>query len=82
MKLRSFFNRPATSALIAAIISLLAWGAMAWGLSEPGALVATEVTPRGIAIGAALLPALIMPVLTLNFLWAARKVRAARGGRM
>lgn len=53
---------------------------MAWGLSEPGALVATEVTPRGIAIGAALLPALIMPVLTLNFLWAARKVRAARGG--
>lgn len=80
MKLRSFFNRPATSALIAAIISLLAWGAMAWGLSEPGALVATEVTPRGIAIGAALLPALIMPVLTLNFLWAARKVRAARRG--
>lgn len=80
MKLRSFFNRPATSALIAAIISLLAWGAMAWGLSEPGALVATEVTPRGIAIGAALLPALIMPVLTLNFLWAAQKVRAAKRG--
>ena len=36
--------------------------------------------PGAIALGTALLPAIIMPMMTVYFLWAARKVRAARRG--
>lgn len=66
--------------MIAAFLSFVSWCAIAWGLSEPGVLTATQATPGAIAIGAALLPAIIMPMMAMNFLWAVRKVRAARRG--
>jgi hypothetical protein len=66
--------------MIAAFISLVSWSAIAWGLSEPGVLAATEATPAAITIGLALLPAILMPMMTMNFLWAVQKVRAARRG--
>jgi len=73
-------SRPAINAMIAAFISLVSWCAIAWGLSEPGALTTTQATPEAIAIGTAMLPAIIMPMMMMNFLWAVRKVRAARRG--
>lgn len=77
---RASLSRPAINAAIAAFISLVSWGAIAWGLSEPGVLTATEATPGAITIGTALLPAIIMPMMMINFLWAVRKVGAARRG--
>lgn len=77
---RAPLSRPAINAMIAASVSLVSWCTIAWGLSEPGVLAATEATPAAIAIGTALLPAIIMPMMTMNFLWAVRKVRAARRG--
>jgi hypothetical protein len=66
--------------MIAAFLSLVFWGALAWGLSQPDVFTATKVTPGAIAIGLSVLPAIFMPLLTLNFLWTERKVRAARRG--
>jgi hypothetical protein len=80
LTLREFFSRPPINATVAGVITALSWSAIAWGLTEPGVLEATETTPEGIAIGLALLPAIIMPFVTLNFLWAVRKMRAARRG--
>lgn len=77
---RAPFSRPAINATIAALVSLVSWCAIAWGLSEPGVLAATKATPGAITIGLALLPAILMPMMTLNFLWAVLKVRAARRG--
>jgi len=77
---RAPLSRPAINAMIAAFISLVSWCAIAWGLSEPGALITTQATPGAIAIGTAMLPAIIMPMMMINFLWAVRKVRAARRG--
>lgn len=78
--LRNSLSRPGISAIVAGALSVFSWGAIAWGLTEPGVLDATETTPGGIAIGLGTLPAIIMPLLTLNFLWAVRKMRAARRG--
>ena len=77
---RAPLSRPAINVTIAAFVSLVSWCAIAWGLSEPGVLAATEASPGAIAIGTALLPAIIMPMMTVNFLWALRKMRAARRG--
>lgn len=77
---RAPLSRPAINAMIAASISLASWCAIAWGLSEPGVLAATQATPGAITIGLALLPAILMPMMAMNFLWAVQKVRAARRG--
>ena len=67
-------SRPAINAMITASIYLVSWGAIAWGLREPGVLAAPEAIPGAIAIGTALLPAIIMLMMTMNFLWAVRNV--------
>ena len=77
---RALLGRPAINAMIAAFISLVSWCAIAWGLSEPGVLTATGSTPGAIAIGTASVPAIIAPGMMIVFLWAVRKVRAARRG--
>lgn len=77
---RTPLSRPAINAVIAGFIALVSWGAMAWGFTQPGALTDTEGNPGAIAIGTAALPALIAPLFLLNFLWAVRKMRAARRG--
>ena len=74
-------SRPAVHAIIAGLIALVAWGAIAWGLTEPGVLSATESTPGGLAIGLALAPAIIAPMMLLLYLRGVRDVRAARRGK-
>ena len=74
------FSRPAINAFIAALVTLVAWGAIAWGSQEPGLLTETESSPGGLAIGLALAPAIIAPMLLLLYLRGVRAVRAARRG--
>jgi hypothetical protein len=73
-------SRPAVNAIVAAAVTLLSWGAIAWGLQEPGVLAATEGSPGGFAIGLALAPAIIAPMMLLLYLKGVRLVRAARRG--
>lgn len=50
------------------------------GLRTPGVLTATESTPGGIAIGLALAPGIIAPMMLALFLKGVRTIRAARRG--
>jgi hypothetical protein len=77
---RAGLSRPAVHAIIAALVTLVTWGAIAWGLQEPGVLTATEGSPAAGAIGLALAPAIIAPMMLLLYLKGVRAVRAARRG--
>lgn len=73
-------SRPAINAIIAGLVTLVSWGAVVWGLRTPGVLSATENTPGGVAIGLALAPAIIAPMMLALYLKGVRTVRAARRG--
>ncbi|MET0181074.1 MAG: hypothetical protein ABW194_11430 [Novosphingobium sp.] len=72
---------PAKQALATAAVAVLSWAAVAWGVSQPGALTDTEGSPAAAVIGLALVPAIMAPLLLLLPLRGLRAVRAARAGR-
>jgi hypothetical protein len=68
-------RNPARSVLIALVITLLAWGAVAYGFWEMNA-TGVETTWTAAMIGIGLLPAIFGPFVVLNF-WAGVNVIAA-----
>lgn len=68
-------RNPRRSLLICVAITLAAWASIAWGVFEMNA-AGQETLGSGLKIGLALLPAILAPLMALNF-WGAMKVFAA-----
>lgn len=74
-------RNPQRSVLICVAVALLSWASIAWGVVEMRA-EGQETSGSGLKIGLAMLPAIIAPLMALNF-WGGMRVIASirRGGK-
>lgn len=71
--------RPRRALKITAAIAVGSWLSVAWGAFEMAA-TGVETTRTALMIGVALLPAIIAPLMAINFWWATRIEAALRRG--
>jgi len=72
-------RNPGRSLLICVVITLAAWGSIAWGVIEMNA-VGQETLGSGLKIGLAMLPGIIGPLMAWNFWWATKVFASVRRG--
>lgn len=72
-------RNPQRSVLICVVIALLSWASIAWGVFEMYA-TGQETESSGLKIGLALLPAIIAPLMALNFWWGIKVIASIRRG--
>jgi hypothetical protein len=72
-------RNPQRSVFICVAIALLSWASIAWGVFEMQA-DGQETLSSGLKIGLALLPAIIAPLMALNFWWGVKVIASIRRG--